>query len=399
VKKYDVIVVGGGLAGAATTYHLTKLGYRVALFEKENIASGATGRCGGQVLQCEGKDKDPDVLRGRLQFTKRNIKLLKEYEEELDVDIEFNQVGSLDIATSEEEYEVIREIWETQKKIGDDEVELLDQGDFHKEFPYFAEFMIGARFRWSDGNINPFNLTNGLVNQSRKYGAEIYTWHNVDKVEIESGKVRGVRAKGCKFSSEKVVLATSFWTSDLIQGFGLKIFPHRPVCCVSEPYPDIRGPAFEVVIGDDITWGATQFKGGHLLVGGGAGRPRSIEEQHDYRLDWKDTVRNAAALAKIFPKLGHVSIVRCWTGTVGFTIDGFPLVGKTSRAEGLYLIGGFPAGMGLISYTAKLLADLIADREMEVDLDTYDPDRFNNLKIELPQKYNYAILEDYLGRL
>ena len=179
----------------------------------------------------------------------------------------------------------------------------------------------------------------------------------------------------------------------------MKIFPHRPVCCISEPYPEMRGPAFEVLIGDDITWGATQFQGGHLLVGGGAGRARSLKDQHDYVLDWKDTVRNAAALAKIFPKLGNVNILRCWTGTVGFTIDGFPLVGSSSIAEGLYLIGGFPAGMGLISYTAKLLAEMVAEKEMETDLDPYDPDRFNDIRIELPDKYNYAILEEYLGRL
>jgi sarcosine oxidase subunit beta len=399
MKSYDVIVVGGGLAGAATTFHLTKMGLKVALFEMGNIASGASGRNGGQVLQCEGKDKDPDVILGRLKYTKRNIVLLKEYQDELDFDIQFRQVGSLDLVTSEEEFEEVSEIWDIQKKIGDDEVLLLDNKEFHKEFPHFAEFLIGARFRWTDGNIYSPNLVNGLVDKSKKYGAEVFTWHKVDRIVMESGMVKGIETKGLQFRSDKTVLATSFWTKELLPGFGLKIFPHRPVCCIFEPYPDIRGPAFEVVMGDDITWGATQFQGGHLLVGGGAGRPRSLEEQHDYVLDWKDTVRSAASLAKIFPNLGNVNILKCWTGTVGFTIDGFPLVGKSSIADGLYIIGGFPAGMGLIPYTAKLLAEMIAHKDMEADLDPYNPDRFNDVKIELPERYNYAILEDYLGRL
>ncbi|UCB47504.1 MAG: FAD-binding oxidoreductase [Spirochaetota bacterium] len=110
-------------------------------------------------------------------------------------------------------------------------------------------------------------------------------------------------------------------------------------------------------------------------------------------------MRNAAALATIFPKLGELNIIRCWTGTVGFTPDGFPLVGKSSMADGLYIIGGYPAGMGLICYTAKLLSEMITGKEMEIDLDPFDPDRFDNLNIELPERYNYAILEDYLGRL
>ena len=399
MKNYDVVVVGGGLAGAAVTFHLSKLGCRVALLEMENIASGASGRNGGQVLQCEGKDKDPDVLLGRLKYTKRNVNLLKEYEKELDIDFEFNQVGSLDLVTTEEEFEEIKEIYEVQKKIGDDEVGLLNDSEFHREFPYFANFLIGARFRWSDGNVFSINLVNGLVDKAGKYGADIYSWHKVDKVVMESGRVKGVEANGTRFGADRVVLATSFWTKEILPGFGLKIFPHRPVCCISEPYPDVRGPAFEVALGDDITWGATQFKGGHLLVGGGAGKPRPLEKQHDYVLDWGDTIRCGAALSRIFPRLGGVNIIRCWTGTVGFTIDGFPLVGKSSIAEGLYIIGGFPAGMGIIPYTAKLISDLIMDKEMEVDLDPYNPDRFNDVKIELPEVYNYAILEEHLGRL
>jgi sarcosine oxidase subunit beta len=399
MRKYEVIVVGGGLAGASATFYLSKLGIKAALLEMGNIASGASGRNGGQVLQCEGKDKDPDVILGRLKYTKKNVELLKEYEQELDIDIQFNQIGSLDLVTSEEEFEEVSEIHKIQQEIGDDEVELFDDREFHKEFPHFADFLIGARFRWTDGNVFSLNLVNGLVDKARKYGAEVYTWHKVEKLIIESGKVQGVEANDNQFRADRVVLATSFWTKDLLPGFGLKIFPHRPVCCISEPYPEIRGPAFEVALGDDITWGATQFMGGHLLVGGGAGRPRALEEQHDYLLDWGDTVRCGATLSKIFPKLGDVNILRCWTGTVGFTIDGFPLVGKRSYADGLYIIGGFPAGMGLISYTGKLMAEMIAGKEMEMDLDPYDPDRFNDVRIELPERYNYAILEEHLGRL
>ena len=84
---------------------------------------------------------------------------------------------------------------------------------------------------------------------------------------------------------------------------------------------------------------------------------------------------------------------------MGFTIDGFALVGPSSFAEGLYLNAGYPSGMNFIPILSKLLADLIAEKEMEVDLDPFDADRFNDVKIELPERYNYAILEEHLGRL
>ncbi|UCB47187.1 MAG: FAD-binding oxidoreductase [Spirochaetota bacterium] len=274
----EIIVVGGGLAGASTTYHLTKLGYKVVLFEMGNIASGASGRNGGQVLQCEGKDSDPYVIMDRLKYTKKHVELLHQYEEELDFDIEFNQIGSLDMVANDEEFEEIKALYAIQTKAGDNEVEFLDWKGLHKLNPYFADFLQGARFRWTDGNINSLFLVNGLVDMSIKQGARVYTWNKVESVIIESGKVKGIKTKDKNYPCDIVVLATSFWTRELLPDFGLRIFPHRPVCCISEPYPEVNGPAFEVKMGDDITWGATQFKGGHLLTGGGAGRPRKLEE-------------------------------------------------------------------------------------------------------------------------
>ena len=66
------------------------------------------------------------------------------------MDFQFRQVGSLDLVTSEKEFEEVKEIYDIQKKIRDDEVVLLDDSEFHREFPHFADFICGARFRWSE---------------------------------------------------------------------------------------------------------------------------------------------------------------------------------------------------------------------------------------------------------
>jgi glycine/D-amino acid oxidase-like deaminating enzyme len=397
VQQYDVVVVGGGLAGAATTFNLTARGLKVGLFERGTLAGGASGRNGGQVIQLDGRDRSPEAILKRLRYSRRTIALLKEYESILDADFEFRQVGSLDIATSEVELEELRQLCAMQTGAGDTEVEFLDHKALHEVSPYLSDEFPGARFRWSDGNLYPFNLVRGLVYWSLEHGARVYTGKNIETVAVEGGRVRGVESDGEKIVADRVVLATSAWTRELFPQ--LKVIPLRSHAALSDAIPEIKAPAFEVVVDGEILYGSSQFRNGHMLLGGGPDRPRTLEEQYDYTMSFLDTLKNASLLARVFPKLGDVHILRLWAGTMGTTPDGLPLVGASGMAEGLFVIAGFPNGMAFIPYIAKLLADVVVGEEPETDLELFDPDRFIDLAVHLPERYNYTILADYLGRL
>ncbi len=397
METSEVIIVGGGLAGAATAFNLSQKGIQVILVERGNIASGASGRNGGQVIQLDGRDKDEKAILKRLRYSKKSVELLKEYQRELDFDIEFRQVGSLDIAATEDEYNELKVLCEMQKQAGDNEIEFLDWKELHEASPHCADYLLGARYRRTDGNVYPFNLTFGLIDKGIKNGVKVITDCNIKRLVVESGKVKGVESQGESFYADTVVLATSAWTKDILPE--LPVIPLRSHAALSETYPLFDAPAFEVVLEGEIIYGSTQFKTGHILLGGGPDRPRSIDEQYDYTMSWKDTLKNASLLAKIFPELGYVNILRCWAGTMGTTPDGLPLAGKSGIADGLYVICGFPNGMAFIPYIASLLADLVIGQESETDLDIFNPDRFQNMTIDLPKRYNYTLLADYLGRL
>lgn len=397
MQQYDVVVVGGGLAGAAATFHLTARGLRVGLFERENLAVGASGRNGGQVIQLDGRDRSPEAIMKRLRYSRRTIALLKEYQSILEADFEFRQVGSLDIATSEDELEELRQLCAMQFAAGDTEVELLDRKALHEVSPCLSEEFPGARFRWSDGNLYPFDLVRGLVYWSLDHGARVHTGRNVGSVAVEGARVRGVEAGGEKVAADRVVLATSAWTRELFPQ--LNVIPLRSHAALSDAIPEIQAPAFEVVVDGEIVYGSSQFRNGHLLLGGGPDRPRTLDEQFDYTMSFLDTLKNASLLARVFPKLAGVHILRCWAGTMGTTPDGLPLVGASGIAEGLFVIAGFPNGMAFIPYLASLLADMVAGEEPETDLQMFDPQRFADLAVRLPDRYNYTILADCLGRL
>ena len=155
----DVIVVGGGLAGTATAYNLSRAGLRVVLFERGNIATGASGRNGGQVIQLDGRDRETGAMMNRLRYSRRTVALLNEYRAELEADFEFRQVGSIDVAVTEKECEELAELCALQNAAGDADVEFLDCRRLHEVSPFLHESFPGARFRWSDGNICALGVT------------------------------------------------------------------------------------------------------------------------------------------------------------------------------------------------------------------------------------------------
>jgi len=130
-RHFDMIVVGGGMSGAATAYYLAKGGMRVALIEKRSICSGASGRNGGQVIQVEGRDElTKDVITKKNSIASHGKKLLDTLNDELGVDIEYRKTGGLDLAYSDEDERVITMVTKWQHEVGDTSVEYLGASGF-----------------------------------------------------------------------------------------------------------------------------------------------------------------------------------------------------------------------------------------------------------------------------
>ena len=158
-KKADVVVIGGGAVGTAVAYQLAAGGKNTILCEKRNLASGATGRCGGMVVHCYGRSLNIEKTSLRLRFTRANTEIMKEYQKTFEIDFEFRQIGCLDIAVDEEEYEELGELVTIQRSLGDSEIELLDKYETLAVMDNLnPDLVFGSRLRRSDGNLNPFYL-------------------------------------------------------------------------------------------------------------------------------------------------------------------------------------------------------------------------------------------------
>ena len=175
-KETEVVIVGAGLMGCSVGYRLARAGMSVVILEMRNIASGASGRNGGMVTQLDGRDCNKEAILNRLTYTRENNKMLPSLAEELKCDFEYEKDGGIDIATTEEEWEYFeKKLVPFQKKVGDDEVMLLDKKETKKVCPLLSNIAQGARFRPSDGTLNPFQLNLGFAAAAERKGAKIFT--------------------------------------------------------------------------------------------------------------------------------------------------------------------------------------------------------------------------------
>lgn len=210
IDKADVVVIGGGAVGTSAAYHLAKRGKKVILCEMRNIASGATGRCGGMVVHCYGRDVNIDKTDYRLAYTRTNTEIMKEYQKTFEIDFEFRQVGLLDIAISDEEIEQLKKLIKIQKSLGDTEIEYLDKKDtLEVMYNLNPKLVFGSRWRSSDGNLNPFLLARSQGWEAQKLGAKIMTNTKVDNIIIKNDKVEGVKIKDGIIEADWVINATS----------------------------------------------------------------------------------------------------------------------------------------------------------------------------------------------
>ncbi len=398
LKKADVVVVGGGAVGTAAAYHLALRGKKVVLCEMRNIAAGATGRCGGMVVHCYGRFLNIDKTDYRLEFTRANTEIMKEYQKSFEIDFEFRQVGCLDIAIDESEFDDLKKLIEIQRSLGDDEIELLDRKETLEVMPNLnPELIFGSRLRKSDGNLNPFLLARAQALEAQKLGAEIVTHTKIEEIVIENNEVRGVKIPDGIIESPYVVNATNGWASLLTEG--IEVIPVRELAMVTERLPELPPQPFEMLCNGDFAYGATQTASGNYNLGGpGPARPPDYD-YFDETIYADEVLRVMSYIFTIFPGLSDVSIIRSWVGTMGFTPDGMPSIGPMPGIKGLFIVAGFPAGMSWAAISGKIASEYICDGKTSLPIDRMNPGRFTGTpKVQWPQPYDLTVCHDFLTK-
>ncbi len=378
----DVVVIGGGIAGCSTLYHLTQEGIvDCVLVERDELTSGTTWHSAAQVTNFGG-------TQTMVALKSHSIRLYKELADDPDYPINYHHAtGGLRLASTQDHIDGYEHFISLAKGMGV-EFELIDADECKRRHPLITtEDLLGALWDPLDGDIDPAQLCQALARRARKAGAEIYRHNPVTGLTQRTDHTWIVHTRDGDIHCEKVVNACGYRCNEIaaMMGAELPVASMEHQYMLTEPIPEIEALDVRVPLircpADDFY--SRQEKYG-LLVGFYEQGCRTwgldgIDPNFTMALcpDDLDRVLNVMEGAfRRLPCLMNAGIHSVINGPITYTPDGLPLVGPIPGRRNTYCITGLRAGLGEGGGHGWLLAQIVAHGEACYDTWCLDPRRF-----------------------
>ncbi len=377
-----VVVIGGGIAGCSTLYHLTREGWTdVVLLERDELTSGTTWHSAAQVTNF-------GMTQTMVGLKSHSIALYKELSEDPEYPINYHHAdGGIRLANTEAQMDGYRHFASMARGMGV-EFEVIDAEECARRHPLIsAENLVGGLWDPLDGDIDPAQLCQSLARRARKAGAEVYRHTPVTGLTQHADHSWTVHTPKGDIRAEIVVNACGYRVNEV----GAMMGVHHPVMSMehqyflTEPIPaiaeaDHRMPLLRCPISD---YYCRQEKQG-LLLGFYEQDCRTwgmdgIDPNFTNALCPDDLDRVTDVLEGAFarmPALMETGIHTVVNGPITYTIDGAPLVGPIPGKRNAYCIIGLRAGLGEGGGHGWLLAQQIVHGEACYDTWVLDPRRF-----------------------
>lgn len=398
-SRTKVVVIGGGIAGCATLYHLTQEGWSdVVLVERNELTSGTTWHSAAQVTNF-------GMTQTMVGLKTHSINLYKELAEDPDYPVNYHHgTGGIRLAGTEAQMQGYRHFASMARGM-DVAFEVIDAEECARRHPLIStENMIGGLWDPLDGDIDPAQLCQALARRARKAGAEVYRNTPVTGLTQHRDDTWTVQTEKGDIDCDIVVNACGYRVNEVGRMMGV----HHPVASMEHQYflteeipaireADRRMPLIRCPISD---YYCRQEKNG-LLVGfyeqdcktwGMDGiDPNFVNALCPDDLDRvMDVLEGAMARMPALREVGIHSIVN---GPITYTIDGAPLVGPIPGKRNAFCIIGLRAGLGEGGGHGWLLAQQIVHGEACYDTWVIDPRRFTgHANVELTA---LKAIEDY----
>lgn len=418
-ERADVVVIGGGVIGVMTAWHLAQAGSRVVLCEKGRIAGEQSSRNWGWIRQ-QGRDY------AELPIMQESLRIWQDLAAECGPDLGFTQQGVLYLARSEAEMAGFEAWLEGAKGFGV-KSRMLTRADLAARIEGAAAPWIGGLFTPSDARAEPWVAVPMLARGAQRRGARIVEQCAVRRLDLAGGRVAGVVTERGRIACDQVVLAGGAWSSLFARAHGVR-FPQlsvRATVMATEPMPDIfagnavddrfafrrradggytlaPGAGHDFFIGPDAfrhirpylpglkkDFRSTRF---HLAA------PPGFPDGWGTRRHWGDgpspfeamRVLNPAPSARFiaavladfaaaFPALGRPKLAVAWAGMIDTLPDVVPVVDRVAALPGLVLATGMCGhGFGIGPGMGRVVADLTLGRDPGHDLTRFRLSRFDD---------------------
>ena len=363
---YDVVIIGGGIVGAACASECATAGLRIAIVEAKMIGGGATAAGMGHLTVMDDSE-------AQFALTRYSQKLWEDMRDELPREVEYDACGTIWVAADDDE---MREVSRKQQfySARGVSVEVLDAQSVAEAEPSLRPGLVGGLRVADDSVIYPPCGAQYLVDRARTHGADVFVGSAVQEISADGVRLRD----GSVISAGLIVNAAGSWSPLLTAGLDVK--KRKGHLVITDRYPRfLRHQLVELgylksahsMTTESVAFNIQPRRTGQLLIG--SSRQFGVD---DSTIDAGIVSRMLARAVEFLPGLGKLSSLRAWTGFRAATPDKLPLIGPDAEHPRLYLATGHE-GLGITTSlaTAKLLVDQIMNRTPAIPVEPYLPSR------------------------
>ncbi|MGH7388636.1 MAG: NAD(P)/FAD-dependent oxidoreductase [Candidatus Rokuibacteriota bacterium] len=378
----EVVVVGGGIAGASAAYHLAAHGRGVTLLERGEIASGASGVNAG-AIDSVGWGRDPDL---QAHLTAGSLALFEQVQLDLGEDVEFRRSGALQAIHTPEQHDFERDRVAALRARGH-EVELLTTREARGVEPGFSPALLGAMYSPLRSQADPVKATRAFAALAARHGATVLTGREVTALAPRAAGGFVVTTSRGDVVAGAVILAAGAWCGPVgaMLGLEIPIVPVRGQMWATAPAPP---SVFQTLSAAESALAWHRDRDGELSRRDRrAGEPPDLTHRGDVRVTrhlygrqrrngeiifggdrqlagWSTSPdpagieSNRRHAAEVLPFLEGLPAARTWAGLMPFSLDGKPLIGRLPFHDHLWIVSGLASsGFGRGPMAGKLLAD------------------------------------------
>ena len=388
----DVLVIGGGIVGAASAYYLALRGLSVTLVEAYELAYGATGRNLGYIwLHTRRVGPEVDLV----------MHLRRELEElpgVFDDDFGLRTEGGLLYVHTEAQLETLREFVDQRQADGID-VRLIGGDEARSLAPILPDTVIGASYCPLDAQMESDRYVRGFATAAERAGARIVERTKVRSLDREDERIVRVVTDDETYTPGHVVVAAGAWTPELLRtvGVDVPIHPMRLQIVQTTPMerglgPILYGPGAvkqykifrdlasfrredwlneaEDRHGKALLEAVCQRADGSYLLGCAMDYPGFVWEP-----DLAGVALLTESLPAIFPALRPAKFARAWAGILPYTTDNLPIIDAVPGLDDVVVAAGHVFGNAAGPTTGRIVADLVTGGDPFMDITPFRADR------------------------
>ncbi len=379
----DVLIIGGGIAGVSTLYHLTKMGLSdVMLTEKLELTSGSTWHAAGNLPHFSNS-------YNIMKLQQYSIDLYSRLQEETGQQVDHHQTGAIRLAHTQDRMDEFQRVAAMSDLAGLD-LEIVDNQRLQELFPFLdTTGLVGGLWDPADGHIDPTSVTNAMAAGARAAGATIVRNNPVKSIEQQANGRWTVTTEKGVIDAGKIVNAAGFRCNEVAEMIGHRLpvcsMEHQFVVTDNVPELEARDTMLPMLRDPDVSYYLRQEGKGFILG--------------PYEKDgipWAvDGVPTAFGQELLQPSLDRIEDIMCTAmeqvgivanagikttvnGPITYTPDGHPLIGPVHGYDNYFVCTGFNFGIVQGGGAGHFMAQWIVDGHPELDLFELDPRRFGD---------------------